>query len=59
MEGGIFTGGRHTRAKGFLGDIEKYNQATLLGWRLFRVTPQNLLRTPTMQILRQAINTTP
>ena len=59
VEGGIFTGGRHTRAKGFLGDIEKYNQATLLGWRLFRVTPQNLLRTSTMQILRQAINTTP
>ena len=59
VEGGIFTRGRHTRAKGFLGDIEKYNQATLLGWRLFRVTPQNLLRTSTMQILRQAINTTP
>jgi hypothetical protein len=40
IEGGIWTGGRHTRGRGFLADIEKYNHATLLGWRLLRVTPQ-------------------
>lgn len=40
VEGGVFSKGRHLRPEGFLKDIEKYNQAVLLGWRLFRVTPQ-------------------
>jgi hypothetical protein len=29
---------RHTTIKGFQGDIAKYNKATLLGWRVIRVT---------------------
>ena len=56
VEGGVWTGGRHTRPQGFLGDIEKYNQATLLGWRLFRVTPEDLCRTKTLNMLKQAIS---
>ena len=36
IEGGVWTGGRHTRGKGFLRDIEKYNEATAMGWRVFR-----------------------
>ena len=27
VEGGIWTGGRHTQPKGFIADIEKYNLA--------------------------------
>ena len=38
VEGGIWTSGRHTRGKGFENDAEKYNVATLEGWRLLRVT---------------------
>jgi hypothetical protein len=38
VEGGTFSGGRHTRGQGFEGDCEKYNAATLLGWKVFRVT---------------------
>ena len=40
IEGGVFSGGRHTRPKGFINDIEKYNTATCLGWRVFRFTTQ-------------------
>jgi hypothetical protein len=40
IEGGVWTRGRHTRASGFLKDIEKYNLATARGYRLVRVTPQ-------------------
>lgn len=40
VEGGVFMRGRHTSPKGFLADIEKYNAATLLGWKVFRCTPQ-------------------
>lgn len=35
-EGGIFTNGRHTRGKTYEGDLEKYNAAALLGWRVLR-----------------------
>lgn len=58
VEGGVWTGGRHTSARGFLGDIEKYNEATLLGWRLLRTTPADLLRTSTICLLRRAIEAT-
>lgn len=42
VEGGVWTGGRHTRGKGFLGDVEKYNAMTELGWALLRYTPTQL-----------------
>ena len=38
IEGGVWSGGRHTRGSGFLGDIEKYNAATAAGWAVFRCT---------------------
>lgn len=38
IEGGIWTGGRHTRGKGFEKDCEKYNTAALLGWTVLRFT---------------------
>ena len=36
VEGGIWSNGRHTRAKGYLGDMEKYNAATMLGYQVIR-----------------------
>ena len=35
-EGGVYTGGRHTRPSGFIGDIEKYQAAKELGWDVVR-----------------------
>ncbi len=55
VEGGVWTAGRHTRPQGFLGDIEKYNTATLMGWRVFRTTPTDLYRTATINLLKSAI----
>ena len=40
IEGGIWIRGRHNRGKGFLNDMEKYNELARLGWRLYRFTPQ-------------------
>lgn len=56
VEGGVWTGGRHIRPKGFLGDIEKYNTAALLGWRVFRTTPDQLLSNSTLLLLKNAVN---
>lgn len=39
VEGGIWSGGRHVRPAGFEGDCEKYNEATILGWKIYRLTP--------------------
>lgn len=43
VEGGVHTQGRHTRGKGFLADMEKYNTAVSMGWRVFRTTPDRFL----------------
>lgn len=56
VEGGVWTGGRHTSPKGFLNDMEKYNTATLMGWRVFRTTPDELHTNATLQLLRTAIS---
>lgn len=56
VEGGVYTRGRHVRPQGFLGDIEKYNAGTLLGWRIFRVTPDDLLKNKTLNMLKEAIS---
>ena len=44
VEGGVWISGRHNRAKGFLGDIEKYNAAGLMGWRVFRIHGEMILK---------------
>ena len=36
IEGSVWTNGRHTRGSGFIADTEKYNTATLMGWRVLR-----------------------
>ena len=55
VEGGVWTGGRHTSPKCFLGYIEKYNTATLMGWRVFRTTPDDLYKKKTLDLMKSAI----
>ena len=38
IEGGTFSGGRHTRGQGFANDCMKYNTATADGWQVYRFT---------------------
>lgn len=55
VEGGVWSGGRHTTGKGFTGDMEKYNAMSCRGILLLRTTPDQLLTMQTVDNLRAAI----
>lgn len=42
IDGGVFCGGRHSRGAGYRADAQKLNTATLLGWRVLRVLPEQV-----------------
>lgn len=54
VEGGIYTGGRHTSSAGFVKDMAKYNRAAVLGWRVLRIEPKHLLTLATAQMVKEA-----
>ena len=37
-----FSNGRHTRGKGYLGDMEKYNSAQELGYQVYRYSTEQV-----------------
>lgn len=51
IHGGVHSGGRHTRGKGFSEDRAKFNTAVAMGWRVFELTPDQLNDTCLRQIL--------
>jgi hypothetical protein len=53
IEGGAWSRGRHTRGKGFIADMEKYNTATMMGWRVLRCTPEQVLSGEFREWLKQ------
>jgi very-short-patch-repair endonuclease len=55
VEGGVFTQGRHTRGKGYINDLEKYNRATELGWCLIRITPNQKYSEKFIEQLRSMV----
>lgn len=55
IEGGAFTQGRHTRGKGFVNDMEKYNQAALLGWTVLRFTPEQMQKSATFEVVKSVV----
>lgn len=55
VEGGVWTEGRHTRGSGFVKDMDKYNAAAVLGWRLLRVQPDHLTGLSTETMIRRAL----
>jgi very-short-patch-repair endonuclease len=55
IEGGIWTGGRHTRGAGYEKDLEKYNLAAMLGWKVLRFTPQMVHSGAAIDMVKEAL----
>ena len=53
IEGGVCTYGRHTRGKGYINDMEKYNFAAIMGYRVLRFTPDQILSGVALEFLRK------
>jgi len=57
VDGGVFLpgAGRHNSGAGFSGDCEKLNSAAVIGWRILRVFPKDLLKIETIEMVRRAM----
>jgi len=58
VDGGVWTGGRHTRGRGFTSDCEKLNQATLMGYQVLRFTSNHVHSGYALQTIEAALNAT-
>lgn len=57
IEGGRWTQGAHVRGAHFESDLEKYNEAALLGWLLIRVTPEMVEDGRALKLIERALVT--
>lgn len=51
IDGGVWINGRHNRASGYLGDMEKFNAAASLGWVVLKFTPQEQYSAKALEII--------
>ena len=56
VEGGIWTGGRHTSPQGFIKDMEKYNKLSECGILLLRYSYENLTKKETIEQIYETCN---
>lgn len=56
VEGGTWSGGRHTRGKGYESDCEKYNEAALLGWLVVRFPRSMILDGRALATVQRALD---
>ena len=55
QEGGVWIQGRHSRGAGMVADMEKYNHAAALGWRVFRFTPQQVVSGEAKRMMKNVL----
>ncbi len=56
IEGGTWVKGRHSRGAGMRKDAEKYNAATLQGWRVLRFTGDMVKDGSAIRVVQQALS---
>ena len=55
VEGAIWSGGRHTRGKGYIGDMEKYNAATMMGFQVLRFSTDQVMSGHAIQQIEKMV----
>jgi hypothetical protein len=55
VEGGAWVGGRHTRGKGFLEDLRKYEAAQRMGWTIYRTAGELIKSGNALKTIEQLI----
>lgn len=55
IEGGIWSGGRHTRGAGYKKDVEKYNEVEIAGYMLLRFVTDHVKKDQAMPVIRRAV----
>lgn len=55
LEGGVWTHGRHSRGEQVAKDCEKYNTATLMGWKVLRFTTNQVREGEAIRVVEQAL----
>jgi len=55
VEGGLWIRGRHNRPLGYMRDLEKYNTAANMGWRVLRFTPRDVKSWAAIRAIAQAL----
>ena len=56
VEGGIWTGGRHSRGAGFTEDAKKYNLAAAMGFRVLRFTGDMIKDGSALKTIEEVLN---
>jgi very-short-patch-repair endonuclease len=56
IEGGIYNRKAHGSITGIKRDIEKYTAAAVLGWRIIRILPEDIMKRETIQNIVNAYN---
>jgi very-short-patch-repair endonuclease len=55
VQGGVWSGGRHTRGAGYERDRVKYFEAQLRGWRVIEVTPVMIADGRALSLIERAL----
>lgn len=55
IDGGVWKYGRHNRAAGYLGDLEKFNNAAALGWVVLKFTPDEKMSVKALELIGKTI----
>ena len=56
IEGGTWCQGRHNRGAGYEADIEKYNMAACMGWRVLRYTTKMVTAGTAIRQVKKALS---
>jgi very-short-patch-repair endonuclease len=59
VDGGAFSGGRHTSGAGFRKDLEKHNAMTMLGYKCLRFLPEQVSDGSALVTIEAALGSAP